>query len=60
MSLTCHKRMHARHLSSIYRILVSAPVLLGTILGFELGWTLLGLGLGGLGTGLDDLIGFGI
>ena len=35
-----------------YRFLVSAPVPLGLI-GVELGWTGLGLGLGSLGTVLD-------
>ena len=41
-------------------ILVSAPVPFRTIWGFELGWTGLGLGLGGfwtkgMGTGLDNI-----
>ena len=33
-----------------YRILLSAPVPFGFNWGFELGWTGLGLGLGGFGT----------
>ena len=38
-----------------YRILVSAPVPLGLIGSFEIIGTWLGLGLGGLGTGLDNI-----
>lgn len=40
-----------------YRILVSAPVPFGLILGYKLGCTWLGLGLAGLGTngsGVED------
>ena len=32
------------------KIIASAPVPFGALLGMELGWTGLGLGLGGLGT----------
>ena len=42
--------MGARVYVVAHKILVSAPVPLLGILGLELGWTGLGLGLGGFGT----------